>query len=138
MDGPEKGTEVNSIPKWDDVRNMPIGGKLGATSPGSHQESGFGSDSLQDMSRKGRSENWEATEEEKEKLQGLRENVHTQPFTEAQHLQQGVFIGNGEGECNEAMGQSKDRTNRLKALGNAIVPQVAQIIFESILQLENQ
>lgn len=28
-----------------------------------------------------------------------------------------------------------DRTNRLKALGNAIVPQIAQVLFESILQV---
>ncbi len=31
-----------------------------------------------------------------------------------------------------------DRTNRLKGLGNAIVPQVAQVIFEAIKAIENE
>lgn len=31
-----------------------------------------------------------------------------------------------------------DRTNRLKALGNAIVPQVTQVIFEAILEVESK
>ncbi len=72
-------------------------------------------------------------EEEKE-LQDMWKRVCSMPLEKTQHLQQRLLIRVREIECNEAV--AKNRMGRIAALGNAIVPQVAYRIFDTIRQYE--
>jgi site-specific DNA-cytosine methylase len=41
------------------------------------------------------------------------------------------------GETPRVIGKVSDRVNRLKALGNAVVPQVVEVLGKAIIEIEN-
>jgi len=70
-----------------------------------------------------------------EKNEGLRDMwqaFYSKPLEEAQDLQQSLFERVRKIERTKEVGPTKDRVNRLRGLGNAIVPQVAEVIFRAI------
>jgi len=74
-----------------------------------------------------------------EKNKGLRdlwEEFYSKPFKEAQKLQQKVFERIREIERNEKMAQNY--VNKLKALGNAVVPQIPELIGRAIMEVEHE
>jgi hypothetical protein len=98
----------------------------------------------------GRPEGWLQKSEGNEGLQGVRQGVCAKSQQEAQHLQPIVSIGNWQAQCNEALGKIWEiepnvprvsngvskRVDRLKGLGNAVVPQIPEIIGRAIMQAE--
>ena len=65
-----------------------------------------------------------------EEMRDLWDEISTQPLEETQDLFKEVLVGNWEAQCDEALGQ---RTNRLKSLGNAVVPQVVEMIGRAVM-----
>ena len=53
-------------------------------------------------------------------------DICSKPFQKTQDLQQKMLERIRQIECNEKV--ASDRVDRLKGLGNAIVPQIAEII----------
>lgn len=72
--------------------------------------------------------------EEDEGLRCLWQDFFSQPFEEAQDLQQRVLEQAREKKRPQEMGS---RTDRLKALGNAVVPQVVEMLGMAILEAHN-
>jgi hypothetical protein len=66
-------------------------------------------------------------------LRDLWEQLYSAPFHEAQDLQQRVLERIGQKKRPEALGS---RVNRLRALGNAVVPQIPEIIGRAIMESE--
>ncbi len=76
-----------------------------------------------------------------EKNQGLCdlwEAFYAKSFKEAQDLQQSLFERIRKIERTKEVGLCKDRVDRLKSLGNAVVPQIPEIIGNAILQIEKE
>ena len=101
---------------------------------------------LSAMSHQGGSSRRYPEGEGDEELQGVREGVHSQPQQEPQHLQQGVPFRDWPHQRDEALGiwsqepdiprvasGVKGRVDRLKGLGNAVVPQVVELLGRAIL-----
>ena len=64
------------------------------------------------------------------------EEFHTKPLQETQDLQQGMLERIRSLERSKKVGEK--RTDRLKSLGNAIVPQVAAVIMQAIKEVEGE
>lgn len=87
-----------------------------------------------------------------EALRHLRHSVHAEALEEARHMQPRVFVRGGSQERLEAMGLAwsggewdgvpriatgvAKRVDRLRGLGNAIVPQIAEWIARRILEAD--
>ena len=71
--------------------------------------------------------------EEDEELRSLWQEFYTEPFEEAQNLQQRVLERAWKKKRPQEMGL---RVDRLKGLGNAVVPQIPEIIGRAILEIE--
>jgi site-specific DNA-cytosine methylase len=71
--------------------------------------------------------------EEDQELCGLLQAVHAAPFQEAQDMLPGVLERIRTKKRPQALGS---RVDRLRGLGNAIVPQVAEWIFRRIIEAE--
>lgn len=80
-------------------------------------------------------------------MQGVRDGFHAEPQQEAHNLQPGMPFGHWPHECDEALGIWKrepdvprvakgipSRVDRLKGLGNAVVPQIPELIGRAILE----
>jgi hypothetical protein len=84
----------------------------------------------------------------KEAVQDMRDNVCAKPHTEAQYMQSRMSVRNWSPERDEKMAWGeepdiprvttgiKNRTNRLRALGNAVVPHIPYIIGKAIMEAE--
>lgn len=64
-----------------------------------------------------------------EAMRDLWDQVSPIPYEETQDLFKAMLERVGQEECKKALGQ---RVNRLRSLGNAIVPQVAAVILETL------
>ena len=120
-----------------------------------------GDNSMHKMPRRGTSENGNmgAREQNPQDLSDMQEDLYPESFKEAQDLQQGMPERNretkrqqtmawkdffqrawGAGEWEEGIPRVavgvKDRVNKLKALGNAIVPQIVIPIMQAIKAIE--
>ena len=69
-------------------------------------------------------------------LRDLWESFYSEPFQEAQNLQQKLLERIRENKRTKKVGPAKDRSHRLKSLGNAVVPQIPELIGRAILEAE--
>ncbi len=106
-------------------------------------------DSLSAMSRPGGPEGRSSAHEAAEELQGLRQGVHAHAQQEPHDMQPGVPFSHWPHERGEAVGiwsqepdvprvahGVKNRVQRLRGLGNAVIPQITEEIGRAILRAE--
>ncbi len=74
--------------------------------------------------------------EKEEELRDLRDRIYAKPLKETQQLQQSLLERIRAQERNEKM--ASQRVNRLRGLGNAVVPQVVEFIGKQILEVSEQ
>jgi site-specific DNA-cytosine methylase len=79
---------------------------------------------------------WIKKAENDEELRNLWEQFYAASFQEAQDLQQALLERVGAEERKQTLAFKRSRVSRLKSLGNAIVPQVAQVIMQAIKEFE--
>jgi DNA (cytosine-5)-methyltransferase 1 len=106
------------------------------------------SDLVRSLSCQGRSAGRYAPNETDAALRDLRDGVSAVTHQEECDVQQAMPVRTGAAERHEALGWEvepaiprvavgiKDRVNRLRALGNAVVPQQAYPIFRTIAEIE--
>lgn len=70
--------------------------------------------------------------EKEKKLRYLWDRILSSPLKKTQNLQCEMLEQIGKIECSEKM--AKNRTRRLRALGNAVVPQIVEIIGKAIMK----
>ena len=146
MDGAETGTASNAGSERQDLSEMRNAGEIGTPSSRLQRSRSF-RDIVREMSCEGGSERWLSAEKTTKILQDMRDGIYPLSQQETQYLQQGMSIGDWSAQCNETMAWPPeqedvprvatgvpDRVNRLKALGNAVVPQVVEIIGHAILE----
>jgi hypothetical protein len=123
----------------------------GAASPGLFEaESGRGS--LSSLSHQGGSAGWHQKSEGVEELRTLRQGVHADAQQEALSVQFGMPRHSWPHECGEALGQIwatepdvgrvaqgvSSRVDRLTCLGNAVIPQIPEIIGRAITEVTSK
>jgi DNA (cytosine-5)-methyltransferase 1 len=145
----EAGAARGSDP--DEMRGMRGHGRSSAA-PRGLQQAQERARALSGVPYQGRSEARRPTDEEAETLHDLRDVVHAQSLEEAQHMQPRVFVPGWAAERFQEMEQQwaagewrdvprvahgvKKRVDRLRGLGNAIVPQIAEWIARRIIEAE--
>jgi hypothetical protein len=72
--------------------------------------------------------------EKEEKLRNLWNKICAKPFQKTQDLQIELLEGIRSQECDEKVASS--RVNRLKGLGNAVIPEIPETIGRMILEVE--
>ena len=107
------------------------------TQPTSHREETRGNkDSLHEVPYSRAYERWKLGQRIKEdkKLCDMWKEFHPKPLKETQILQQRMLERIREIECTEEV--VSERTHRIKGLGNAVVPQIPEIIGRAIMEIE--
>ena len=74
--------------------------------------------------------------EKDKEMRDMWESFYSKSFQEAQDLQQKMLEQIRGIERSKKVGPTKDRVNRLKGLGNAVVPQIPEIFARFILEIE--
>ena len=119
--------------KSDQSKQMPElrknGSEIKQASQGSSESVGC-DDSLHRMSHNRRSEVGESENKENCNLCDLREPISSKGFPSSQNVLGEVLIRSGNDQRKQAMAQQQ---SRLRALGNAIVPQCAQFVGQCLL-----
>jgi DNA (cytosine-5)-methyltransferase 1 len=123
----EKSTKSNSRQPMSNVWEN--GSEIESTSPGSSESVGC-DDSLHRMSHNRRSEVGESENKENCNLCDLREPISSKGFPSSQNVLGEVLIRSGNDQCKQEMAQQQ---SRLRALGNAIVPQCSQFVGQCLL-----
>lgn len=131
----QEGQPEGRVIIWKAMRTMWKHRALAKTSP--ELFIGKMSNTLSVVPCEGRPIGWLQEGEAGEELYRMWQEFYSMSYEEAQHMQQRLLIYYRQIERSKKMGQ-KDRGKRLKALGNAIVPQVAYQIFNAIIQNENR
>ena len=126
---PEESESKGSFAIWKAMRTMWDYHELAETSPELFINKVC--DSLSIVSCKEGPIGWLQEDEEAKELRCMWESFYTKSYKEAQNLQSRML------ECYRKIERRKkvekrDRANRIKALGNSIVPQVAFEIFKAI------
>lgn len=144
----EGGTASNT--NADSVRDVRCDGQLTEASPELCRAGAY-RDSLPYMPSQSRPTGRDAESEANESLQSLRQGLSALSHEKAQHMQQGMSGRNRKKKRHEAVGQPwpdessdiprvtkgvKNRVDRLKGLGNAIVPQVAEVLGRLIIEAD--
>lgn len=146
--GSAEGSAARRISDRQSVRGM-RGNRAAATASSRlHQTDGRG-DPLPSLPCEGGSSSRIAPNEAAKIMQCLRQTVHSEPQQETQHMQPRVPFCCWPHERDEALGiwerepdigrvavGVKKRVDRLKCLGNAVVPQIPELIGRAILQAE--
>jgi site-specific DNA-cytosine methylase len=105
------------------------GSEIESASRGSSESVGCSNPLLKVPCGRG-SEARELSDQEKSNMCDLRECVSSEGFSSSQNMLREVPIGNGKDKRKQEMAL---QMNRLRALGNAIVPQCAQFVGQCIL-----
>jgi len=95
-------------------------------------------DSLPEVSHKDPHGGWYlgAWIEENKGLHDLWETFYSKSFKEAQDMQQRLLERIRKIERTKEVGPTKNRVDRLKGLGNAVVPQIPELIGRAIMECE--
>lgn len=119
--------------KWKVLQSMWENRKIAETSPKLYERILF--DCLPNMPRCYSSEGWflGAWIEKSKGLRDLWEAFYSTPFNEAQDLQRELLKRIGQIERTKEVGPSSGRNHRLRALGNAVVPEIPEIIGRAII-----
>lgn len=146
MDDQKKNAKARRF-AWEILRGMWINREFTATP--SELRNGRIPNFMRALPYKSGPTRWNPPNEENKELFDLWQRVSSIPFKEAQHLLPGLLKRIGEAQRDEAMAPwirepniqrvakgVKNRVNRLRCLGNSVVPQVAQKIGEMILRCE--
>ncbi len=128
---PKAITEVDKL-RREIMREMWGNRKL--EPPSYRAKSGTGEDSMREVSHLRAYERWKLGQriEENKELQGLWWSICAKPFKETQQLQSEMLERIRKIERNEKVASS--RVDRLKGLGNAVVPQVVEAIGRAIIE----
>ena len=146
MDGEKAGATGNA--GVDGMPGLRRDEQIAEASPGLQQaESVRGS--MRPLPRQGRPAGRASTGKANEAVQDLRGDVLAEPQQETQHMQPGMLERNRTTQRDEAVGWTpepegiprvavgvKNRVDRLKSLGNTVVPQIPEIIGRAILMAE--
>ena len=135
----ESGTESNT--QDEQVRSMRVNGESTKASSRLQQTNGS-ENTLPDVPYKGGFGGWNQAQKTNAEMRDMREDVQSFGFTQAQDLQLNLSSNPRTRKRIEAVAWEKEpdigrvatnipnRVNRLKCLGNSIVPQIAELIFE--------
>ena len=129
--------------KWKILRAMWLHRGLAEASPGLYERELYSC--VQEVPPGYSYERWNmgARIEKDEGLRDMWQEFYSKPFKEAQDLQQTLLERIGQEKRPETMGYEgrvttgvKQRAHRLKGLGNAIVPQISELLGRAILERE--
>jgi len=145
-DEKEHAEKAKPESKSDTPKVRKLRGNEKPPTPSPELREGVDSGSMSDLPHQGRPGSGNTPKEEYEALQSVRGDVSAVPQQETQHLQSGVPVGDRQDKCDEEMGWweqepdiprvasgVKNRVDRLKGLGNAVVPQCAEWIGRQII-----
>ncbi|MEE9356539.1 MAG: DNA (cytosine-5-)-methyltransferase [Methylococcaceae bacterium] len=134
-DSREKAYAKINIARREILREM-WGEQCKAKPPSLNEETFSNNDFMHKMSHIRAHEKWKlgVRLKEDEELCSLWERICAKPFQETQDLQSRMLERTWEIERNEKVASS--RVDRLKQLGNAVVPQIPELIGRAIMEVE--
>jgi hypothetical protein len=147
--GSEESSTAGDLSDGQDLRAMRIDPSATAASQ-RLQHADSSANPLSGLSCESGSAGWASASEATETMHRLRQEFFAQPQQEPQHVRPILSFDNWQMECEQAMAWwavepeiprvakgVKDRVSRLRALGNAVVPQIPEIIGHAIMSREH-
>lgn len=137
-------SRAKGIPDNGQVREVRVSGEP-TEAPQRLQQADGSSNTLPGLPCESGFEGRDKAEEADAKMRNMREDVQPSGFTPTQDLRSSLLVETWQDECRESLAWDKEpdigrvangvknRVDRLKCLGNSIVPQIAQMIFEQML-----